>query len=129
MSKHILYFICLLFYSFGSLPAVGQNNTIETSGDVILIALPVATLATTFIVGDTQGSWQFTKAFILTEAITYGLKFTIYKPRPDGSNQKSFPSGHTSTTFQSGERVYQAIIKMIMMTIIIIVFLILINYK
>jgi membrane-associated phospholipid phosphatase len=106
MLKRILYFTCLLFYFFGSLPALSQKETIQTTGDVILIALPVATLATTFIVKDGQGSWQFTKAFILTEAITYGLKIMIDKPRPDGSNRKSFPSGHTSTTFQSASFIH-----------------------
>lgn len=106
MSNRILYIICLLFYFYGSNPALSQKETIQTTGDVILIALPVATLATTFIVDDGQGSWQFIKSFILTEAITYGLKITIDKPRPDGSNQKSFPSGHTSTTFQSASFIH-----------------------
>ena len=107
MSKRILYFICLLFYSFGSLPVTGQNKTIETTGDVILIALPVATLATTLIVDDTQGTWQFTKGLILTEAITFGLKITVNKPRPDGSDANSFPSGHTSTTFHSASFIHR----------------------
>jgi len=107
MSNRIFCIICLLFCSFGSLPITGQNKTIETSGDVILIALPVATLATTLIVDDFQGSWQFTKGLILTEAVTYGLKIAINKPRPDGSNENSFPSGHTSTTFHSASFIHQ----------------------
>jgi membrane-associated phospholipid phosphatase len=106
MSKRILYFSCLLFYFLGSHPAISQKETIQTTGDVILFALPVATLATTLIVDDTQGTWQFTKGLILTEAITFGLKIVVNKPRPDGSDENSFPSGHTSTTFQSASFIH-----------------------
>jgi membrane-associated phospholipid phosphatase len=83
-----------------------QKSTLETSGDVILFTLPVATLTTTFIIGDNDGSWQYVKGLLLNEAITYGLKFTVNKTRPDGSNENSFPSGHTSTTFQSASFVH-----------------------
>ncbi|WP_228547338.1 phosphatase PAP2 family protein [Nonlabens antarcticus] len=79
-------------------PVVGTTQKI---GDVILFALPVATLGTTFIIGDNQGAWQFTKGFLLTEAVTYGLKVSVNKQRPDRSNDNSFPSGHTSAVFHS----------------------------
>ena len=78
-----------------------QVGTTQTIGDVILIALPAATLGTSFIIGDEPGAWQFTKGLILTEAITYGLKISINKQRPDKSNDNAFPSGHTSTVFHS----------------------------
>ncbi|WP_028376409.1 phosphatase PAP2 family protein [Leeuwenhoekiella sp. MAR_2009_132] len=79
-------------------PKIGTTQTI---GDVILVTLPIATFGATLIKGDTKGAWQFTKSFILTEAVTYGLKTSINKPRPDLSNDNSFPSGHTSTAFHS----------------------------
>lgn len=37
----------------------------------------------------------------MNQLVTFGLKEIINKPRPDGSNNNSFPSGHTSTVFQS----------------------------
>lgn len=77
---------------------MAQNKTIEKIGDAFLMALPTATLATTFILKDKKGSWQFAKSLALTSAITYGLKFGVNKERPDMSNDNSFPSGHTSTT-------------------------------
>ncbi|MGB5417813.1 phosphatase PAP2 family protein [Algibacter sp.] len=83
-----------------------QNNTVETTGDILLFALPVATLASTFIINDTKGSWQFTKGLLVTEAVTFGLKASIIKKRPDLSNNNSFPSGHTSTTFQSASFIH-----------------------
>lgn len=101
MSKITLLLFTLVICSLHSPKLSAQNTTIEDSGDVLLFALPTAALATTFIIGDTKGSWQFTKGFLLTEALTYGLKAIIVKQRPDGSNENSFPSGHTSTTFHT----------------------------
>ncbi|CAL68394.1 phosphatase PAP2 family protein [Christiangramia forsetii] len=102
---------CLLFFQLSiaqdtseTLPEVGTTQKI---GDVILIALPAASLGTSFIIGDYDGAWQFTKGLILTGAVTYGLKFGINKQRPDMSNDNSFPSGHTSTVFHSAGFVHR----------------------
>ncbi|WP_282043304.1 phosphatase PAP2 family protein [Winogradskyella flava] len=84
-----------------------KNDTTEKIGDVALVVLPIATLATTFLTDDKKGVWQFTKGLLLTEAITYGLKWSINKPRPDLSNNNSFPSGHTSTTFHSAAFIHK----------------------
>jgi len=78
-----------------------QNKTLETSGDVLLFTLPIAAVSATFIHKDKKGTWQFTKGFLVNGVISYGLKSIINKERPDGSNNNSFPSGHTSITFQS----------------------------
>lgn len=101
MFKITHYLLALIICLLLCLKLSAQKTTIEDTGDVILFALPTAALASTFIIGDTKGSWQFTKGFLLTEALTYGLKAVISKRRPDGSDENSFPSGHTSTTFHS----------------------------
>jgi hypothetical protein len=36
---------------------------------------------------------------VLTTGITYTLKHTIHEMRPDGTDNRSFPSGHTSIAF------------------------------
>ncbi|MBT8255995.1 MAG: PAP2 family protein, partial [Bacteroidia bacterium] len=76
----------LIFY-LGFLPfspgVLAQDPTVETIGDVGIYAMPVVTLATTLILEDSKGTWQFTKGLILTEAVTFGLKATINKTRPD----------------------------------------------
>src|SRR5262245_26121901 len=36
---------------------------------------------------------------IVTQAVTYGLKYASRRERPDGSDHHSFPSGHASVTF------------------------------
>ncbi|MDG3583948.1 phosphatase PAP2 family protein [Galbibacter pacificus] len=78
-----------------------QEKAIETSGDILLYAMPAISLGSTLIIGDKQGSWQFLKGLAVNEAMTFGLKLAITKPRPNEANNNSFPSGHTSTTFQS----------------------------
>lgn len=39
------------------------------------------------------------RAQILTEAMVQSLKFTVERPRPDGSSGYAFPSGHAAVTF------------------------------
>lgn len=44
--------------------------------------------------GYTLGQAYFTSAIV-----TQGLKYATHRTRPDGSDSKSFPSGHTSSSF------------------------------
>ena len=97
MIKKIVLCILLLNY-FG---IFSQSEAVKSSGDVLLYVMPAAALGTTLINGDKEGSWQFLKGFALNGITTVSLKFIIKKERPDMSNNNSFPSGHTSTTFQS----------------------------
>ena len=94
------FFLCALLLS-SMLTYSQSNNGINTSGDVILFALPIAAAGSTLIIKDKEGSIQFLKGLVLNQAITFGLKLAIDKRRPDGSDTNSFPSGHTSTTFQA----------------------------
>ncbi len=82
-------------------PIFSQDKTVETSGDILLFALPAAALGATFIKGDSKGTWQFTKGFLTNVAVTMTLKLVIDKQRPNMENNNAFPSGHTSTTFHS----------------------------
>lgn len=98
----------LLSSNYASAQLIEPNNkTIKTAGDVILFTLPAATFATTLILKDRKGTWQFTKAFVANTAITYGLKIALNKPRPFNNGDNAFPSGHTSTTFQSASFIHK----------------------
>ena len=39
------------------------------------------------------------RAQVLSQALVQGTKFTVQRERPDGSNNQSFPSGHTASMF------------------------------
>lgn len=93
--------LALLSVIFTSINSYGQGNAVQTSGDVLLFAMPASALAGSLIEGDYQGTLQFAKGFAINQAVTIGLKYALNKDRPYGGGERAFPSGHTSTTFQS----------------------------
>jgi len=107
--KSPIWVVCIVFCLLFSQTTFAQDTSetkpqvgaVQRVGDVILIVLPIVTFGTTLIKGDNEGAWQFTKGFLLTEAVTFGLKLGVNKQRPDMSNDNAFPSGHTSTVFHS----------------------------
>ncbi len=89
-------FLCLSIYRLQA-----QNPTIESIGDVLLFTLPSTALGGSLMAKDYKGTMQFTKGILLNQAVTLGLKYAINKKRPFNNGDRAFPSGHTSTTFQS----------------------------
>ena len=55
---------------------------------------------------DSEGRMQFYKSFAANLVVTYGLKYTVDKKRPNGADN-SFPSGHTSATFQGASFIHR----------------------
>ena len=75
-------------------------DTVETSGDILRVALPLAAWGMTFQRDDQTGRLQFYKAFGATVAGTLMLKTVIDKERPDDDGEDdAFPSGHAATAF------------------------------
>ena len=48
---------------------------------------------------------ELATSYLALGAIVNGIKYTVREPRPDGSSNNSFPSGHTATTFMGAELV------------------------
>jgi membrane-associated phospholipid phosphatase len=71
-----------------------------------MYALPVTAATTTLLLSDWRGTGQFVSAAALNAFITDGLKRLIPKDRPDGSDTKSFPSGHTSVASQGASFIH-----------------------
>jgi membrane-associated phospholipid phosphatase len=46
-----------------------------------------------------DATYDFAQALIVTEIYTGALKYTVQRERPDGSDNLSFPSGHSSAAF------------------------------
>ncbi len=100
--KSILICGTLLFSSISFSQSYKTKKAFQDAGDILEYALPFGSILTTIVINDKKGTWQFAKAFGTNLAITYALKFAINKPRPGHTmNGKSFPSGHTSGSFQS----------------------------
>jgi membrane-associated phospholipid phosphatase len=96
--------IALLAILFGLIAGIDvqAKDGIETAGDILVVALPVAAVGLTIGFKDGQGTLQFGESAALAIGSTLALKFTIDKTRPDGDNQ-SFPSAHAALSFTSAE--------------------------
>lgn len=75
-------------------------DPVESSGDVLALLLPAVAFSSTFYQHDDEGRSRFYTSFFANLAATSGLKFAVDKRRPNGKKH-SFPSAHTSITFQS----------------------------
>jgi len=76
-------------------------------GDHLSLALPFGTAAVELWRGDYQGAWQLTQTFALTTGVTELLKKHTGVTRPDGSDDKSFPSGHAARAFSAAAYVHE----------------------
>ncbi len=101
ISNSCFLVILFAFLFVGANKSFGQNKAVQTTGDVLLFTLPVTALTGSLIAKDYTGTLQFAKGFVLNQAVTIGLKYATDKKRPFNSGDRAFPSGHTSTTFQS----------------------------
>ena len=105
MKHNILRTNILLFVMLYCLVAgvdVQAAGSIETAGDVLMIALPTAAVGLTLGFRDGQGALELGKSAALALGVTYGLKYTIDAKRPNGDD-RSFPSAHASISFSSAE--------------------------
>ncbi|MBI9071128.1 MAG: phosphatase PAP2 family protein [Melioribacteraceae bacterium] len=83
-----------------------QKSNVQIAGDYVQILIPVSAAASTFFKDDKSGRIEFIEAFATCLSATYLLKFTIKRERPDGSSSLSFPSGHTSSSFQAASFIH-----------------------
>ena len=100
LTKKVL-FLCLIVTTLNA-----KSETIETSGDIIQILIPLGAYGTTYYLDDTDGRIQFYKSFSSTVLLTHTLKYTVKEERPNGNDTNSFPSGHTSAAFQGASFIH-----------------------
>lgn len=101
--KRILTLIFILFACLSGtaqeINISGNRKAVRRSGDVLMYVTPIASLTTALALQDWQGLKQGALAGVSTIGMTYALKHIIKKERPDGSDNHSFPSMHTSISF------------------------------
>ena len=88
------------------LPVTSQGDSTTRVGDTLQIAIPALALGATFYMGDEAGRTQLYKSFATNLLITHSVKRISNKRRPDNSDNKSFPSGHTSAAFQGASFIH-----------------------
>ncbi len=80
-------------------PAAASEKGWDDAGTVAKNALVVVAFGVPAVQGDWEGVLEAGGSIGGTILITQGLKEAFPSRRPDGSDNKSFPSGHTSTSF------------------------------
>ena len=105
--KQILFVFLLLATKIGigqeidSPSEIRRETNIQAFGDYAQFAPTAVSLITVIAKKDKKGFWQLTKSTGTNLALTYVLKYSINKHRPEGQTDgKAFPSGHTSFAFQ-----------------------------
>lgn len=111
-SKRLAIFTLSLLISNGCLaqevsePVAHQYKRYHGDGiDNVLEYVPTAAVFGLKLLGvPAESSWKrrltvSVVSFGINAAVTYSLKHTIHEMRPDGTNNHSFPSGHTAVAF------------------------------
>ncbi|MGI9343387.1 MAG: phosphatase PAP2 family protein [Gammaproteobacteria bacterium] len=91
-----------------ALPAsADKTEDLKDAGDIVQILLPVSAYGLTWLYGDKEGFYQYTKAFAGAVITTQVAKFAVGRLRPDASNTASYPSGHTTAAFSGAGFIHQ----------------------
>jgi membrane-associated phospholipid phosphatase len=96
----------VLFLFLLTLNLNARDENIAKSGDIIQILIPLGAYGTTFYLDDKKGRVQFYESFSSTVLLTHSLKYTVNEERPNGGDNNSFPSGHTSAAFQGASFIH-----------------------
>ena len=75
------------------------RKAVETSTDVAMFAPAAVGAGVALLKGDSKGLLQLGESLVASVAVSYVLKYTVKKERPDGSDAHSFPSNHTGFSF------------------------------
>jgi membrane-associated phospholipid phosphatase len=80
-------------------PAAAGVHSWDHASSITRDLLVAAALGVPAAQGDWQGDLQAGGSLLLGSGLAYGLKRAFPEERPDHSDRKSFPSGHSATAF------------------------------
>jgi len=83
----------------GSTPAFADK--IQTAGEILRIALPVAAGAYSLYLQDYDGTLQLVVSEVISEGLSFGLSHVIREQRPNGADFHSFPSDSAAVAFSA----------------------------
>ena len=99
MSFKVCFTAAALTLGLSTSALAGGANGWGTASDVLALGLPALAAGAAWAKNDDQGVKELTYALGGTYAATLVLKKSIHSARPDGSDNESFPSGHTALAF------------------------------
>jgi membrane-associated phospholipid phosphatase len=90
----------IALYSVNPVPVFADNaSTWGTISDIGMFSLDAVAIGVPIAKGDKQGAFQAGGSIAAATLVSTGLKHTFPEWRPDRSDRRSFPSGHTSNAF------------------------------
>ncbi len=96
--KRLVIFLSLVLLLSAGIYAQSRKS-IDLSTDIAMFAPAAAGAGVAIANGDYKGLLQLGESLVASVAVSYALKYTISKRRPDGSDNHSFPSNHTGFSF------------------------------
>jgi len=84
----------------------GGEKTWDDASTVGAYGLTAVAIGLPLINGDTPGALQAGGSVAAAQLVAFGLKEAFPEWRPDRSDRKSFPSGHTSTAFAAASTIF-----------------------
>jgi membrane-associated phospholipid phosphatase len=88
-------------------PAQAASHPWQTASSIGRDALVVVALGVPLVQGDWKGEKQAALSIAGTSLVTKGVKKIIPEERPDSSDNRSFPSGHTSVSFAAAATLHK----------------------
>lgn len=98
MEFGILAVAASALFSFAS-AANAKTDHIETAGQIVAVALPVAAAGVTVYKDDWSGLAQLAAVTAATVGTAFALKYVVHEERPDHSDDHSFPSDTSALAF------------------------------
>ena len=90
-----------------SAPAVASHKDWDTASTIGGGALGLWSVGVPVLTGDGKGALQAGLSVGAAYAVSTGLKEIFPETRPDGSDTRSFPSGHTAAAFGAATSIWE----------------------
>lgn len=88
-------------------PASASDKDWDTASTIGAGALAAWSIGVPAVTGDGNGALQAAGSIGAAYAVSTGLKEIFPEMRPDGSDNRSFPSGHTAAAFGAAASIYE----------------------
>ena len=102
MTRSIAQLLVSLCLGLLALQAQALDN-VTRNANVIAMGLPAFAAGVSFLNNDTDGVVQLIKSEAVTLGIVEVLKSTTHEMRPNGKDDKSFPSAHSAVAFSAAQ--------------------------
>lgn len=76
-----------------------SRRAVDVSTDIAMLVPAALGASIAFVEGDYKGLFQLGEVVATQVAVCYTLKYLTNKERPDGSDNRSFPSAHSGLSF------------------------------